>query len=147
MSLIVTTLWHHWTCICIFYSSTFIFRKVWNEITYPFPTFNSGTVDVKVWTSNFIPHFTGHVITYPCWAKSRFYFQKFKAIHTYNLTHTGRYIIHMWKKFLKTGLYNWSSATIVCYRPRQQYAVKLSWIMHNGSKKETPLSLATRSVG
>ena len=25
------------------------------------------TVSVKEWISNFIPHFTGHVITYPCW--------------------------------------------------------------------------------
>ena len=35
--------------------------KVWEEITYPFPKFNSAAV------SNFIPHLTEHVITYPWW--------------------------------------------------------------------------------
>ena len=34
---------------------------------YPFPNFNGATVDVWEWISYFIPHFTGHVITYPCW--------------------------------------------------------------------------------
>ena len=37
-----------------------------DEITYLFPNFNDVTIDVWVWISNFIPHFTGHVITYPC---------------------------------------------------------------------------------
>ena len=32
------------------------------EITYPFPNFNGTTVEVWEWISNFIPHFTGHVI-------------------------------------------------------------------------------------
>ena len=36
------------------------------EITCPFPYFNGATVWVWEWISNFIPHFTGHVITYPC---------------------------------------------------------------------------------
>ena len=38
--------------------------EVWDEIIYPFPNFN-GTVEVWEWTSNFTPHFTGYVITYP----------------------------------------------------------------------------------
>ena len=39
---------------------------MWDEITYPFPNFNNG-VTVENWEriSNFIPHFTGRVITYP----------------------------------------------------------------------------------
>ena len=41
--------------------------KLSGEINYPFPNFNDGTVEVWEWISNFIPHFTGHVITYPCW--------------------------------------------------------------------------------
>ena len=41
--------------------------KIWDEITYPFLNFNGATVEVKEWISNFIPHLTGHVITYPCW--------------------------------------------------------------------------------
>ena len=38
-----------------------------DEITYPFPNFNGSTVEVWEWISNFILHFTGHVINYPCW--------------------------------------------------------------------------------
>ena len=40
---------------------------MWDEITYPFLNFNGCTIEVSEWISNFIPHFTGHVITYPCW--------------------------------------------------------------------------------
>ena len=39
--------------------------EVWDEITYPFPSFNGETVEAWEWISNFIPHFTEHVITYP----------------------------------------------------------------------------------
>ena len=40
------------------------------EIIYSFPNFNGATVEVWEWISNFIPHFTGHVITFPWWASS-----------------------------------------------------------------------------
>ena len=40
--------------------------KMWNEITYPFPNFNSMTVEVWEWVSNFNPQFMIDVITYPC---------------------------------------------------------------------------------
>ena len=46
--------------------SNHIDYDVLDEITYPFPNFNGGTVEVCEWTSNFMPHFTVHVITYPC---------------------------------------------------------------------------------
>ena len=36
--------------------------KVWDEITYPFPIFNSCTVEVWEWISNFIPHFIMDII-------------------------------------------------------------------------------------
>ena len=39
--------------------------KVWDEITYSLPNFNCAAIEVWEWLSNFIPHFTGHVITYP----------------------------------------------------------------------------------
>ena len=39
--------------------------KVWDEITYLFPNFNGGTVEVWEWISNSIPHITMDVITYP----------------------------------------------------------------------------------
>ena len=51
--------------------SNHIHYKVWYEITYPFPSFNGATVEVWEWMSNFISHFTGHVITYPCWDLSQ----------------------------------------------------------------------------
>ena len=43
--------------------SNYIHYKVWGGITCPFP--NGCTVDVWEWISNSIPHFTGHVITFP----------------------------------------------------------------------------------
>ena len=42
-------------------------RKMWNEITYPFPNVNGGTVEVWEYISNFIRRFIINVITYPCW--------------------------------------------------------------------------------
>ena len=41
-------------------------NKVWDKITYPFPNFNGCIIEVWEWISIFTPHFTGHVITYPC---------------------------------------------------------------------------------
>ena len=40
---------------------------MWDETTYPLPNFNGFTVEVWEWICNFIPYFTGYVITYPCW--------------------------------------------------------------------------------
>ena len=47
--------------------SNYIHYKMRDEIRYPFPNFNGATIEVWKWMNNFIPHFTGHVITYPCW--------------------------------------------------------------------------------
>ena len=47
--------------------STHVPSKVCYGITYQFSNFNGVTVEVWEWISNFIPHFTGHVITHPCW--------------------------------------------------------------------------------
>ena len=41
-------------------------NKVWDEITNPFPNFNSATVEDWEWISYFILLITGYVITYPC---------------------------------------------------------------------------------
>ena len=41
--------------------------KAWDEITYPFPNFNGGTIEVWEQISNFILHFIMVVIAYPCW--------------------------------------------------------------------------------
>ena len=50
--------------------SNYTHYNVWDEINYPFLNFNGATVEVKEWISNFTPHFTRHVITYPCWDQS-----------------------------------------------------------------------------
>ena len=42
-----------------------IHYEVRTEITYPFPNVNDATIEVWGWISKFIPHFTGHAITYP----------------------------------------------------------------------------------
>ena len=72
-----------WQCVCNIdihkhgfslipaWISNHIHYKVWDEITFLFPIFNGSTVEVWEWISNFIPHFIGHVVTYPCWAKSQ----------------------------------------------------------------------------
>ena len=41
--------------------------RVWHEITYPFLNFNSCTIEVWGWISNFILHFIMDVISYPWW--------------------------------------------------------------------------------
>ena len=45
--------------------SNYIHYKVWCAIIYSFPT-----VEVWEWISNFILHFAGYVIHYPCWDQS-----------------------------------------------------------------------------
>ena len=40
---------------------------MWDEITYQFANLNGEAVGVWEWISKFILHFTGCVITYPCW--------------------------------------------------------------------------------
>ena len=50
------------TSIC-----NYIYYKVWDEITYPFPNFNGTAVEVWEWIWYFILHFIEPVITYPRW--------------------------------------------------------------------------------
>ena len=45
----------------------YIHYKEWDEIIYPFRHINNATVKDREWISYFIPHFTGPMITYPCW--------------------------------------------------------------------------------
>ena len=41
--------------------------QVWDDINYPFPNLKGAAVEVWEWKYNSIPHFTGHVFTYPWW--------------------------------------------------------------------------------
>ena len=56
-----------WILACI---SNFIHYKVLEEIIHPFSNINKRAFKVWKLISNFIPYFTGHVITYPCWNSS-----------------------------------------------------------------------------
>ena len=49
------------------WKSNYMPSKVCIDIPYPLLNFNGCTVEVWEWISHFITHFTGHVITYPCW--------------------------------------------------------------------------------
>ena len=49
------------------FMSNYTHCKVWDEITYPLQNFNGCIVKVCGGISNFTPHYTGHVITNPCW--------------------------------------------------------------------------------
>ena len=57
----------YWMTLIPSWINNYIHYKVWDEITYPFPNLIGATVEVWEWISNFTPHFTGHVITYPSW--------------------------------------------------------------------------------
>ena len=46
--------------------SSYIPYNMWDE-NIPFPNFSCAAVEFREWISNFIPHFIGHVVTYPCW--------------------------------------------------------------------------------
>ena len=48
--------------------SKYMISKVWDKTTCPFPKFNGTTIEVWEWIIKFTPHFTGHMITYPCTA-------------------------------------------------------------------------------
>ena len=47
--------------------SNYLHYKVSDEITYPFPNFNSAAVEVWELVSNFIQDFRGYVITSTGW--------------------------------------------------------------------------------
>ena len=43
--------------------SGYIDNGEYGEITYPFPNIDGTTIEVWEWMGNFVPNFTGHVIT------------------------------------------------------------------------------------
>ena len=55
--------WHDLTLI-LAWMNNYILYNMWNDITYPLTNFNGATIEVWEWICNFIPYFTGHVITY-----------------------------------------------------------------------------------
>ena len=66
ISILGSFYWHRFTLFPTSISN-YIHYKVWDEINFPIPNLNCTTVEVWEWIRNFIPHFTEHVITYPCW--------------------------------------------------------------------------------
>ena len=77
--------------------SNYNHHKVWNEITYQFTNFIDAGVAVWEWINNFIPHFTGHAIAYPC--RDKGYFVSVKVPHDSLLLSK---II-----YTNTGLHSW----------------------------------------
>ena len=59
--------YHHGLTLMPSWISNHMPRKVWAEITYPFPNFNCCTVEFWELISNFIPHFIMDLMTHPCW--------------------------------------------------------------------------------
>ena len=47
--------------------NNYIHYKMWAEITYPFSKLKGTAVEVWKWATKWIPHFTGHMITFPYW--------------------------------------------------------------------------------
>ena len=47
--------------------SNYNHHKVCDDISYPFPNFNSHTVEVWLWISNLITHLPGHMVIFVCW--------------------------------------------------------------------------------
>ena len=83
--------------------SYYIYYDVWVKITYSFPKFNGATVEVWEWLSNFIPHFTWHVVTYPCLCWNRetdwnFYCNYIKSCQNYNIQYS------QWRKLIKNDI-------------------------------------------
>ena len=54
---------------------------MWDEINFPFLNSNGATVGVYEWIDNFIPHFTGCVITYPCTGSDKSTHTMWHALH------------------------------------------------------------------
>ena len=53
---------HHDVIVII---SNYILHEMLDEITHPFPNCTGASVWERI--RNFTPHFTGHMITFPCW--------------------------------------------------------------------------------
>ena len=54
--------------LILVYKNDYKLYKGWNEITYSFYNLSSVVIKTCEWatTCNFIPYFTGYVITYSC---------------------------------------------------------------------------------
>ena len=59
--------YHHGLTLIPAWISNHMPRKVWAEITYPFPNFNGCTVEFWELITNFIPLSIMDPITHPCW--------------------------------------------------------------------------------
>ena len=59
--------YHHGLTLIPAWINNHMPRKMWAEITYPFPNLNGCTVEFWELTTNFIPPFIMDPITHPCW--------------------------------------------------------------------------------
>ena len=60
--------------IILAWMRNYLHWKVWDEFTSTFPSFNGSTVELWEWINDFVPHFIGHMPTYPIrhWTQSMF---------------------------------------------------------------------------
>ena len=112
---------------------------MWDEITYSFSNINGCTTEAWEMISNFIPHFTGHVITYPCQHSSEsmsvkgapgvaMYFSKQNLI--YMAMHQGRSHLKCWNapdaKTDQPSVFMYISALYILFAPRSYTS---HWLM------------------
>ena len=57
--------YHHGLTLIPTRICNYIHYKVWDEITHPFPNFNSATIDIWEWISNSIPHCPCNYLSMP----------------------------------------------------------------------------------
>ena len=96
--------------------SNHMLSKVWSEITYPFPSFSSSTIEVWEWISNFISHIIMDVIIYPCCDKvnvsKRGYRWHNKPGHQ-QPGHWPNYLSIIWSHHWKSYLYAFQVLTFI----------------------------------
>ena len=120
----------YWLTLILGRISDYIHYDVWYEITYPFPNFNSAIVKVWEWISNFIPQYTGNMLTYPWWEYNQYMLLQrgpwslgyfcicWRSKMEYHEIHTFFLLINVFMKLQNPGLFSLIDKT--SYR-------KISW--------------------
>ena len=93
---------------------------MWDELTYPFSIFKDAIVEVWDLISNVIPHWTRHVMTYPCWdlrwsmsvVKGAPDVSSARAINMINSSNVGRAFIRSYKLVVTVrDTWQWQTST------------------------------------
>ena len=84
-----------------------MYHRVQDEITFSLINFKGAAVEACEWINNFIPHFTEHVITYPCWYWSWLVFFMYPKLKTKNVFNFARKCIVQLLIFVFTAQIKW----------------------------------------